>query len=279
MAREISKGTCVFCDRELSKPVMTNHLKSCKQRIAITETASYKKLNKTKLFHLVVEGRYLPMYWMHLEVPAKVTLADLDSFLRDTWLECCYHLSAFRIDGVSYKSHLDPEYNDAVANDDIQSETHDQFLDDIQAQIAETSPPERVADFMQFLREQSSLSPYKPIRERSMAAELGKILKPGLKFTYVYDFGSSTELVLKVMDECEGEARGRGKKAIKIMARNEPPTIPCEICGQPATAIYSGWDDYDKWLCKVCGQKQKIREWLPVVNSPRVGVCAYTGEG
>ena len=36
----------------------------------------------------MVEGRDLPMYWMHLEVTASMTLATLDRFLRDTWLEC-----------------------------------------------------------------------------------------------------------------------------------------------------------------------------------------------
>jgi len=111
-----------------------------------------------------------------------------------------------------------------------------------------------------------------------MNAELGQVLKLGLKFTYVYDFGSSTELALKVVDEREGETRGRGKKAIKIMARNEPPIIPCDICGKAATGIYTDWDGYEKWLCNECGKKQKDREMmLPVVNSPRVGVCGYTG--
>ena len=115
MAREISKGKCVYCDRELSKSAITNHLKSCKQRAAGAQTVSTKKSRKTKLLHLVVEGQYLRMYWMHLEVPTTITLADLDSFLRDIWLECCGHLSAFSIDGISYKFHLDPEYDDAMA--------------------------------------------------------------------------------------------------------------------------------------------------------------------
>jgi hypothetical protein len=111
-----------------------------------------------------------------------------------------------------------------------------------------------------------------------MNAELGQVLKLGLKFTYVYDFSSSTELALKVVDEREGETRWRGKKAIKIMARNESPTIPCDICDKTATAIYTDWDGYERWLCNECGRKQKDREMmLPVVNSPRVGVCGYTG--
>jgi len=218
------------------------------------------------------------MYWMHLEVPTTITLADLDGFLRDIWLECCGHLSSFSIDGISYKSHLDPEYDDADAEDEFQSDTQNQLLEDIQAHISETYPPERVADLMKFVQAQLSEVSYRPIRERSMNTELGQVLKLGLKFTYVYDFGSSTELALKVVDEREGETRGRGKKAIKIMARNEPPIIPCDICGKAATGIYTDWDGYEKWLCNECGKKQKDREMmLPVVNSPRVGVCGCTG--
>ena len=218
------------------------------------------------------------MYWMHLEVPIYITLADLDGFLRDIWLECCGHLSDFNIDGISYKSHLDPEYDDTEVKDEFQSETRNQILEDLQAHIAETYPPERVAQLMKFVQTELSEVSYRPIRERSMNTELGQILKLGLKFTYVYDFGSSTELALKVVGEREGETQGRGKKAIKIMARNEPPTISCDICGKTATGIYTNWDGYEKWLCNDCGKKQKDREMmLPVVNSPRVGVCGYAG--
>ena len=34
---------------------------------------------------------------MDLAVPADATLGSLDTFLRKTWLECCGHMSAFRI--------------------------------------------------------------------------------------------------------------------------------------------------------------------------------------
>jgi hypothetical protein len=66
------------------------------------ERESHQQVKKSKAFHLVVEGYRLPMYWMHLEVVAGITLATLDRFLRDTWLECCGHLSVFRIGGLNY---------------------------------------------------------------------------------------------------------------------------------------------------------------------------------
>lgn len=279
MTREISKGKCAYCERELSKSAMTSHLKSCKQRAARIETASSTKSRKTELLHLVVEGQYLKMYWMHLEVPVNMTLAELDGFLRDMWLECCGHLSAFTIDGVSYKSHLDP-YDDVTDTENEASiiESRKQMLADLLAQITMKHPPERAAEIMEFVQADYTEIPRRQIRERSMNAELGHVLRRGQKFSYEYDFGSTTYLDLKVVDEREGQRQGRAKNAIKVMARNEPPTIPCELCDKAATGIYTNWEGYEKWLCDKCGKEEHASElWLPVVNSPRVGVCGYSG--
>ena len=103
MAKQTSVGICTFCQGEFSKSAISRHLNTCQQR-AITEAkaAGRQKTQRISKFHLVVEGRDLPVYWMHLEVTASTTLATLDRFLRDTWLECCGHLSAFEIAGVRY---------------------------------------------------------------------------------------------------------------------------------------------------------------------------------
>src|SRR6266702_4688110 len=103
MARQTSKGICTFCHGEFSKSAMTRHLETCEQR-AITEAkaGSRQQAQQTRKLHLVVEGRDLLMYWIHLEVTASTTLTTLDRFLRATWLECCGHLSAFEIGGIGY---------------------------------------------------------------------------------------------------------------------------------------------------------------------------------
>jgi len=106
MARQISKGTCTFCRGELSKSGMTRHLESCQQRVAVeAKVESHQKMQQTRVFHLIVQGLYLPMYWMHLEVTAETTLATLDQFLEDIWLECCLHLSQFEIEKVCYSAY------------------------------------------------------------------------------------------------------------------------------------------------------------------------------
>src|SRR5712692_833293 len=108
VTKATSTGICNFCQGEFEKGKMTQQLKYCKQRLAagakVENGEKSGEVEKTKLFHLVVEGHDHPMYWMHLEVPTSATLDDLDDFLRDTWLECCGHLSEFKIGNVSYMS-------------------------------------------------------------------------------------------------------------------------------------------------------------------------------
>ena len=119
--------------------------------------------------------------------------------------------------------------------------------------------------------------------DRSMKIALKKVIEPGMKFEYIYDFGTSTELLIKVLSVRESRVKG---KDVRVLARNEPPDIRCQICGKPATkvcsmCVYEG----EGWLCDECAEKHKCSEedeycedmFLPVVNSPRVGMCAYEG--
>jgi hypothetical protein len=229
MARQTSKGICTFCRGEFSKSAMTRHLETCQPRASIeAQAGSRRKTQQIRTFHLVVEGRDLPMYWMHLEVTASTTLATLDHFLRDTWLECCGHLSAFEIGGVRY-----------AVNAGI-----DDGWD---------------------------------IDEKSMRVRLDKVLSPGQTCSYEYDYGTTTELKLKVISDREVEAKG---KAIQVLARSTPPVILCEECGKPATNVCSQCIfDGKGWLCDDCAEEHECGEemLLPVVNSPRVAMCAYTG--
>jgi len=232
MARQTSKGTCTFCHGEFSKSVITRHLETCQQRASAEANAeSRQKAQKTRKYHLVVEGRDLPMYWMHLEVTASTTLATLDRFLRDSWLECCGHLSAFEIDGLRYS--VDAGMADDWGMGDV--------------------------------------------NEKSMRVRAEKVLSPGQTCTYEYDYGTTTELRLRVISEEEVATKG---KAIQVLARNTPPLILCEICGKTATNVCSQCIFDDKgWLCDECSEDHECGEemLLPVVNSPRVGMCAYTG--
>lgn len=227
-------GTCSLCGETFDKKKMTKHLDSCiKEKSGTEDLPAKKKCKKGMVFHLVVEGRGQPEYWIHIAAPAQAKLTHLDSFLRDIWLECCGHLSAFNIGGVSYS--IDASGADLLGQD---------FGDDV---------------------------------DESMDITLEKVLSPQIKFLYEYDFGTTTELTLKVVSVYEGQVKG---KEIQLLARNDPPVIMCDSCGKVAVQICTECAyDGEGWLCDVCASKHECGEevCLPVVNSPRVGMCGYSG--
>lgn len=112
--------------------------------------------------------------------------------------------------------------------------------------------------------------------QRSMHTPLGRALSVE-RFTYDYDFGSTTRLQFDV----RGARRGRiGRHRVRLLARNMPLVWPCAYCGEPAVSVcancFSG-DPLNPFFCRshqkyhLCGDEAL----LPVVNSPRMGVCGY----
>jgi hypothetical protein len=115
-----------------------------------------------------------------------------------------------------------------------------------------------------------------------MSRKTDKVFYKGLKLEYEYDFGSSTELLLTVVEEYPVKA----DEEIVLLSRNEPLEWLCDTCQEePATQICTvhDWDD-ESLFCDKCAQKhakkcEDFKEYtaMPVVNSPRMGVCGYTG--
>jgi len=192
-----------------------------------------------RLFRIRTEAAGDPLYWLDVEIKADARLRDLDRFLRDVWLECCGHMSAFTISGVRY----------------------------------EIAAP--MADW-----------PFDPLdgpRSRSMNARLSDVVVPGLVLHYEYDFGTTTALRLKVASARDGQI---GRRQLRLLARNEPATQRCAICSASAAEICTLCLDEseDIFFCKdharahIAGaHDEDDASLLPVVNSPRMGICGYTG--
>lgn len=109
----------------------------------------------------------------------------------------------------------------------------------------------------------------------SMNIKIHKILGPGMVFKYEYDFGTTTELRLKIVDSIFwGNERGE----ISMVGMNNKPDAVCSECGKPAIYHYAEWDN-EKVLCKTCASDDELDECylLPICNSPRTGVCGYEG--
>ena len=234
-----TKGFCKYCGKEYTKGGMLRHLPACKARKAVLEAENGK--TKCGYFQIVLMGKYTKAYWLIIEISENATLRELDQFIRDIWVECCGHLSSFDIDGVLY--------------DVMPSE--DSFW----------GPP-----------------------AKSMNYKLKDVLTPGQTISYEYDFGSTTELILTVHSYRVG---GRRKEKITILSRNNPLRIVCSQCGKNEAEWIDPEAYYDEkpFWCEEClrgyeGAEEDDDEdweveipefWLPVCNSPRMGVCGYEG--
>ncbi len=206
-AKPDSFGICAFCEQPVAKRLATRHVASCPKRPTGPASA----------LHLVIEGGATREYWLHVLASPDQTFADLDDLLRATWLECCGHLSAFKVGADRFEWD-----NDGWGK-----------------------PP------------------------REMTTPLADVLVKGVKFVHDYDFGSTTRLTGRSAGTVEGVPAA---SELRVVAQNQPPAIACEKCGAPAAWVAS----YQP-LCKKCGKKVDEYDRLPVVNSPRMGVCGYTG--
>lgn len=167
-----------------------------------------------------IEGRYEKKYWMLALARHDAQLGDLDQLIRDVWVECCGHLSAFEIRGVSYDS----------SDDEWSSGTMDVLILDV--------------------------------------------VGPGGVFTYDYDFGSTTSLSLKVIGATPVAPEG----PICLIARNNRPNVPCDLCGGEAAFVVNESDwGMPQYCCEKCLSSAGPDPCCVniIANSPRNGVCDY----
>ena len=101
-----TRGCCKYCGKEYTRTGMVKHLQSCKKRIDLCPKAA----GTEKYFELLLYGMHNKDYWLIIQIKENATLDDLDQFIRDIWVECCGHLSAFEIDGVRYDKMLDDDF-------------------------------------------------------------------------------------------------------------------------------------------------------------------------
>lgn len=119
------------------------------------------------------------------------------------------------------------------------------------------------------------MSEFKGPSKGTRAQELGE----RASFGYDYDFGSTTSLRVKVVGSPRVPFRGRAHA--RLVARSLPPALKCSRCGGPANLVCAQcvWEG-EALACAVCAEDHECGEemLLPLANSPRAGVCGYTGE-
>jgi hypothetical protein len=116
----------------------------------------------------------------------------------------------------------------------------------------------------------------------AMSHKVGNVFEPRVKIFHDYDFGTTTRVFLKGLKSYNLNL----KEGLILMSRNEPLKLMCSICKtKPAVNMCSTccWEK-DAYFCKSCSKKhEKVCDdfldysCMPVVNSPRMGECGYTG--
>ena len=244
-----SEGKCLFCGKTFAKAGINRHLATC-----LKEKIKSGKPGKSFFVKVETYKRWgNSPYFLSLWIDGETIMGDLDDFLRAIWLECCGHMSTFRKPqkrGGGYGFFDSMDALEHLEQGDV--EKYEQMMEEIDGSV--------------------------PMRRK-----IEDVLHKDLVLEYEYDFGSSTYLTLTVIDEYAVKA----DNDIVLLSRNDPPEIVCDICKKvPATQICSiciGYEDEDVF-CDKCAKihAKKCDDFadyasMPVVNSPRMGVCGYEG--
>ena len=247
-----SEGKCKFCGKTFAKAGINRHLAT-----HLKEKTMGSKSGNSFLVKVETCKRYgTTPYFLSLWIDGGSTMKNLDDFLRDIWLECCGHMSAFidpeirnRRSGMFGMFGMMNKFED---EDEDEDENEDDFdMDEFPGQIP-------------------------------MSKKAKDVLYKGKVLDYEYDFGSTTKLTITVIEQYPMNANQK----IDLLSRNESPKIVCTICGKAvATQIcpYCCYGDMEAFCDKCAPKHTKDCEdfddesSLPIVNSPRMGVCGYEG--
>mgnify|MGYP003498493730 FL=1 len=247
MAQLTSEGQCLYCSQLFSKQAISRHLQK-----HLLEKVKGNKAGKSFLLKVETNPKWgSSPYFLVLWVDGSAEMSDIDRFLRRIWLEYCGNMSSFTISGNKQKGTMWDIFETQELLMKGKTAAYEQMMEDANGEIP---------------------------KSRKTKAVLCK----GMKLQYDYDFGSTTSLQLTVTDEYPAKA----DEQIVLLSRNEPLQILCESCGkEPAVQLCSVcMGQEENAFCKKCA-KQHAKTCsdfadyaaMPIVNSPRMGVCAYEG--
>jgi hypothetical protein len=109
----------------------------------------------------------------------------------------------------------------------------------------------------------------------------GRAILPGVKLTHIYDFGTSSYTLVKLVGTRLGAPTT--PHPISLLARNVPPDYRCIECEEPAVMFCQEcWGEDGVWGTLCAGHAREhphddYGEPTPLFNSPRLGLCGYAG--
>lgn len=100
----------------------------------------------------------------------------------------------------------------------------------------------------------------------SADTKIRSVLRPGMEFEYMYDFGTTSYVKLRA----GSPRRGTEGKGIIELARNNPPDIPCSKCGTRRAKWILTDDLYtgpDAALCTKCAVEEARQEYSDIEDN------------
>jgi hypothetical protein len=118
-------------------------------------------------------------------------------------------------------------------------------------------------------------------QELSVRRRVDAVFADGVELTHIYDFGTESVTLVKAVGS--RQAAPLSPRPVVLMARNLPPEAPCGECDQPASHLCQEcrieWESPGT-LCAAHAKAHPHEEYgepIEIVNSPRLGLCGYTG--
>jgi len=114
-----------------------------------------------------------------------------------------------------------------------------------------------------------------------MARKANDVFEVGQTLRHLYDFGTTSETDIHVNGMRTGKPLS--KHPIELLGRNNLPVTYCMECNQPAVSLCMECiNEYDRsgLLCAAHAEDHPHEDYggvIPLVNSPRLGMCGYDG--
>jgi hypothetical protein len=117
--------------------------------------------------------------------------------------------------------------------------------------------------------------------EIPMTQRIGRAFATGRELTHIYDFGTSSQTLIKAVATREGKSLT--SHPVALMSRNTMPKAQCIECERPAAWLCLECLTVDNEWGTLCDEHAKTHphdnydEPVRLVNSPRLGMCGYDG--